>query len=455
LSATFLDTLRADLRRRMSKSLPHETWSGPDRMADAAEKVAALLADAAPRPVDLERLVVAIDRLSRSEALRDSDLRLCCAGATTSVSIGEREIRIVDDEELTQRLVAQASQRRISRGAWRRCAFGMTHAVLLPTERPAANADRLTAFVTDFVASAAASDRELLGDVIDVLSEGATRRFWPYILDGDRTSITPVLRLGVPPTSWVWRQILQDAIGEWASWTNRSTLIACVDSLVAAAVEQPLVTDRALGWILNRLATLRGLDEQARLCELVVERWGSPLVPERRQRWQQCCSEAARRMVAGWLTRRVIASFFGVLAGGDADPRRTEFWSRYADRIDELWLYLNERTRLTASAPLRDLRSVLGRSVRPLADDHTNAFAMMIGGCAFVEFSATGNALYVYDHERLPFRLDRSRLTVPELKERDATLDYLTHQGRWEERAREIVGNLTGQWVTLSTGPPR
>src|SRR4051812_39383478 len=98
-------------------------------MADAADKIATLLADATPKPVDLERLVLAIDRLSRSETLRDSDLRMCCTGATTSVSIDEHETRIVDDKELTQRLVVQASQRRFSRGAWRRFAFGMAHAL--------------------------------------------------------------------------------------------------------------------------------------------------------------------------------------------------------------------------------------------------------------------------------------------------------------------------------------
>jgi hypothetical protein len=73
---------------------------------------------------------------------------------------------------------------------------------------------------------------------------------------------------------------------------------------------------------------------------------------------------------------------------------------------------------------------------------------MMIGDYAFVEFSVTGNALYVYDRERLPFSLTRSWPRVWQLKDKAVVAGYLTHQGGWEDRARTLVGELTGHWAS-------
>jgi hypothetical protein len=320
--------------------------------------------------------------------------------------------------------------------------------------RAAANATRLAEFVLSYARLAQESVRdgrnpELLAELAPIFGgERSTRQFWPFVLDGDVSAVGPLQRLGVPTTSWLWRRIVVDALTECASWRD-AEFAARIDRLLAALQEQRLVLDEGLGIILGRLAKIPSADEHIPLRDLAVERWGSPLIPAKRPFWYHHTTEAARRMVAGWMARRLIASFFGSMAGEHADPRRTAFWGRYAEHIDEFWVFLSTESRATGGEALRDMRRALAGSVRSMDDEHTNAFVMMIGQYAFVEFSTTGNALYVYPRDGLPFELARVRPAVTALKERSMTSEYLWHSGRWEERARDKVGNLTGQWVTL------
>jgi hypothetical protein len=293
-----------------------------------------------------------------------------------------------------------------------------------------------------------AEETNLLSDVQELFADASTRRFWPWVLQGDGSAVAPLRRLGVADSSWVWRQIVLDAIGEWSTWTDKDRLVGHVGTLLSALESHELIVDSGCGAILDRLARERPVDEQGALREIVVQRWGSPLLPENGPKWERWCGEPARRLVSGWLTQRVIATFFGVLAGGQADQRRTTFWSRYADRIDELWVYLCEETRSRGGEPLREMRRVLGRAVLAVDDDNTNVFVMMIGDYAFVEFSTTGNALYVYSRETLPFKLERGRQRVPAFRDRAVSVVRLTHQGGWEDRARTMIGDLTANWVS-------
>jgi hypothetical protein len=92
------------------------------------------------------------------------------------------------------------------------------------------------------------------------------------------------------------------------------------------------------------------------------------------------------------------------------------------------------------------LRVMLGDSVRRVEDEVTNVFVAVIGDYAFVEFSTTGNALYVYLADDLPFKLERHGQTVAEFKDQQRAQDRLVHAGRWEDRAIDLVGGFTGVW---------
>ena len=441
------------LHNRLSDSLgaPPDTFSGPARMAEAAEWIAALFADAVPQEIDIERLTKVVRALGRGEELGVSDLRLCCTGATTAVILDRQPFRVVDDDTLTSRLLIQAARHKSSPRVWRRCAFGLAHAYLLPDERPdgpaRTNLGRLAKYVTDYARNGATDTRALLVELQDVFAEGSTRRFWPAVLDNNVSVLMPLERLGTPSTSWIWRQIVVDAIDEWATWENRTKTLLHVDAILVALRLQPLLLDRGMGMMLRRLARLRGVPDQPELREETVTRWHSPLVAKNHPTWMRWADDASRRLVVSWLTRRVLESFFGSMAGGSADPRRAAFWRQYANHIDELWVFLGEETRLRRGPELVELRRALGPTVKRMEDPVTNAFVMFIGDCAYVEFSTTGHALYAYERDRLPFRLERAVAPrTSDFRDKARSIDWLTHQGAWEERFRASVGEHTGAW---------
>lgn len=452
--------LRNELIDRMATALPTEMWTGPEEMAAASLRIQALLGGTSPQEVDSDKLARAFGKLVAGGRLSNLDLQLCCAGATTHVTLAEGQLRIVDDASATQRLLDLVMQRSADNRLVRRYAFGMAHALLLPSDRlaggPRDNAARLASHVVSYAVSADSlagdsQNAELLVQVRDVFQSGATRQFWPWVLKGDATVLAPVQRLQTPAASWLWRSILIDAITDGASRGDRD-FTACIDHSIDALVQHELVLDEGLGQLLTRVAKTTSRAEHERLRDLAVERWGSPIKSERRPYWYRWTNEEARRMVAGWLTRGAIASFFGGLGSAGSDHRRTTFWGRYAELVDDLWIFVGRHSRGVNAEQVKKLRNVLGSSVRALDDDVVNAFVLIMGNYAFVEFDTVGNALYVYHTTDLPFALDRGQPTTFGMKDQAAAVDRITHQGAWENRARERVGNLTGHWVSALRG---
>src|SRR3954454_15865192 len=149
-----LPELRRELRDRLTRPLPDRTWSGPPHMARVADRIAALFDGAVPEPVDPERLAEAVARLTRDDDLTAAEIRLCCAGATTPVVIDATSRAIVDSGALTERLLGLAEAAAGQLRMWRRCAFGLAHALLLPVRPPqdaaAANSRRLWDFVVPY-----------------------------------------------------------------------------------------------------------------------------------------------------------------------------------------------------------------------------------------------------------------------------------------------------------------
>jgi len=72
---------------------------------------------------------------------------------------------------------------------------------------------------------------------------------------------------------------------------------------------------------------------------------------------------------------------------------------------------------------------------------------MQIGRYLFVEFGEKGNALYIYERDNLPFDLNRSYVSVKQLKNKNRMKDLLRHsdssEGRWEDRALVKITSLT------------
>src|SRR3954463_9322208 len=98
MARTTVDSLTKRLRERLEAPIPDDTWNGPQHMAAAAGRVAALLAGAQPEAVDIEQLTRAANRLADGRPLTEGEVRLCCRGATTPVAVGRIKMSIADDE---------------------------------------------------------------------------------------------------------------------------------------------------------------------------------------------------------------------------------------------------------------------------------------------------------------------------------------------------------------------
>lgn len=442
-------SLAMQWRHLMSDVIPATHWPGPHHMAQVAEEIADRFdAPKADTELDVIALGQAIAALKRDEALRTKEIRLCCLGATTaSDELGGRTL--MSDKKLVGRLEAQLRQSRPSSALRRRCAANIMYAFLAPMtpQRELAAAPALLRLVEEDVALGG-KGAQRLELCLGLVRHGRTDAFTPWILQGDRSAIRPIRWLQAPRGAWFWEQISEDALVEGAKLPDADYLAAYPSYLSTLGEHDDLVDD-ALVSILNRVALIADVDERTDLRDATLERWSSPLTVQTAGHWRQGVSEQAFKLARGWLTRRVIAAFFGRLAGSSADRRRTTFWSRYAHVIDGFDVFLSQQTRFHYSREIANLRRTVGESMREVWDEDVNAFAMRIGDYTFVEFSVTGNALYVYETRHLPPSAGRTRTTVSALKDQTLAAERIFHMSKWETRARDRISALTGNWVKL------
>jgi hypothetical protein len=424
-------------------------------MAEAASRVEALMSGATPETVDLEVLARAIATLAAGAELSTRELRMAAVGATTPVEVAGRQIRIVDEQSLTSRLLDEIWRRQGEERTFRRCAFGLTHAYYLPEERPdqpaAGNWANLGLFARTYVQRVRAAGKSeahvgAIGEVFESL-DGSTHQFWPYVLEREVSAVAALHRLGAAETSWVWRQMVRDSISDCREWSDE-VFLSRLEAMMAALTGHEVILDEGLGLLLQRYASVANAPEHEALRDLCVKRWKSPLIEANRQTWLRFAGAEGLRLAAGWLGRSVIRAFFEAVSTRHSDERRTRFWARYAESIEEFWVYLSEEVTFQRPPAIQELRSLLGNErVRRVDHEHTSVFMMVMGEYAFVEFSDVGNALYIYERESLPFTLRGPGLKLPSFRDRQRATARLTHQGGWEPRARNLISDLTGVWI--------
>lgn len=449
-----LSSLKDRLARRHAAVLADVEWPGPPIMATVASNVDNLLNATAQDTVDVTRLASAVRRLQGGETLRFSDVVLCCVGAGTPVELDGSPTRIVDSTALTM-LLSNAlppfarDPRRASR-----LAFAVAHALISLTEEPTGprreNLLTLTAFAVE-MASAPVNGQgrgRSLGQLADaepLLRSMSVAPYLPYVTNLDDTAATPLLRLGAPPTSWIWTAVLTGGL-RTAGLDGDGQYLKRVDAYIELAQRHEAASNPALGLILNRLSNATAKADQPALQELTVARWGDPRQAATLPDWNRWTSPEARRLVAAWMTRLVIDGFFESLSGPGGDPARANFWGRYAMAIDELWVYTSVEARRSRSGIVSELRRNLGGNVQRMRHATANAFAMRIGEYVFVEFSEKGHALYMYRENAVPFDLYAADLRPIDMRDVDVADGRVTHGGHWQERATDEIGARTGVW---------
>lgn len=153
-------------------------------------------------------------------------------------------------------------------------------------------------------------------------------------------------------------------------------------------------------------------------------RLGDPRLPLHQGNWAGIPDAKAK--VVEWLSQFDIVFFFDhVLPTRGKDPHgRKQFWLRYVKRVIRSRPLLNWDDRIRLETILRANRQE-GRDFGRI-DGHTSAFLLDFGKFVVVEFSASGNACYVYYESEfkkiVPDFWTRATLPVDGLKKKMSSL---------------------------------
>jgi hypothetical protein len=245
-------------------------------------------------------------------------------------------------------------------------------------------------------------------DHANLFTDTPVDRYGKALLDGDNTAINQLKSdLEVNDKSWLIRRLVMSQVKAAVEETD-SYFAARVSDLLDLLAENPLVEDEALILLLNRYTAMSSPTAHANLRDRSVERWGNPWLERNTPKWSRV-NASARSLVTGWLKRDLISQFFELLSeDGRTDTRRVKFWDKYHESIDDMYFALGKVTYGSRNADIQALRAKMGERLLTLsgsANSAKNAFVMLIGSVAVVEFGSKGNACYVFNRDKLPFPL--------------------------------------------------
>ena len=169
---------------------------------------------------------------------------------------------------------------------------------------------------------------EVLKEHKNILGKDPCKRYGAALLSGAGSEFKEVCTaLNIPAGSWVWEAAILaqvEALGERNDEGFKSGLDALLGLLSGASnlvIPEPVVI-RSLAKIIIRYSKCDDKEVHERLRDLAVSKIGNPWL--RRDAWQgHVANEQAREMINGWLKRRLITDFFGILSeDNSADSRR-------------------------------------------------------------------------------------------------------------------------------------
>lgn len=279
----------------------------------------------------------------------------------------------------------------------------------------------------------------------NLLTDDPCSRYGEALLAGSSDEFEEAGRqLGFSGTSWVARAVVNARI---------DTVIRRPDQEFKAHLSEllKLLSDRryapllnaSLAKLLERYSKTEPIVVHQELCNFAVEHWKNPWLPINQNRWA-LVSESTRNMVARWLKRELMKSFFELLsADGSNDTRRLDFWVNYEDQIS-IYFALGKHAMQNQEPSFCILRQKMDGILMKLhggGSKENNAFIMVIGDYTFVEFGMPNHAVYIYSSQKLPFKLDGlheiSRSILQDIQhctDRWQHRDNVHNYDRWEQR---------------------
>lgn len=445
-----LDQLRLQLGNAFGDSFRSPEWGAPVLMTQALKQVRAQF-DSATVDVD-ERSIAKTLLAFRQKHLFGSfvDLKYACFGV--SQRVGRDEWSLIEDEFLFGLLLGFVKDLRPEPRRLRKCYQGLMHSYFSypildgGTTAGSGNWNRLKKFLADQLETALAATRpptwlRTLEDHNNLLTSKACERYAAALMKGDAGELVAAAEgIGISSNSWLWQEATIAHANAVCKLKDDEEFRRHLKPLLALLGGQSgvqlsgSVVIRCLSMVLVRYAKGRDKPEHARLRDLAVEHIGNPWL--KRAAWDAYVEDDdARKMVDGWLKRRLITDFFALLSeDGAADERRLQYWLKFEPVIEDMWFALGSYARQTNTPDFRDMRKRMEGRLHYLdgqGSPYNNAFIMRIGAFMVVEFGVNGNATYIYNAKDMALNPSMRVVRMHVLKAANH-VGRLIHNGIWE-----------------------
>lgn len=256
--------------------------------------------------------------------------------------------------------------------------------------------------------------------------------------------------LGIPPTSWFWRELVLAQIRE-ATTLSDDHFKAALQPLAQLLKEHKLLWDDGLKHLLTRYHACQDHTAHESLKALALEAWQSPQISSH-GKWGHV-APTVKEMVSQWLVLEDLQDFFELLAADKAtDPRRLRFWARYIKQISFSHIALGSHLWNSHDRDWVEFKQKKRGRISRLdgGGGSKNAFIMKIGAYYFVEFGEMGDACYGYPENNVPFTLGRGYLEYPgDLKDKQQCVFWGSHHDgrvRWEQKFVNGSDTYQGLW---------
>lgn len=294
-----------------------------------------------------------------------------------------------------------------------------------------------------------------------LFSESPGDDFVELVLEGRNEELERNLDLLRAKETWLPRELILSQVRRITRLVD-AEFIDMVNPMLSAIGPHRTIQDKALTLLVNRFANNTNPTAHNELKQTVVSRWDNPWLPGAAKKWPSEVTPDARALVSDWLKSEFIEAFFTKLAeDGSTDRRRLDFWMRYRKQMNHVQFALGNLISDSRDPDLMVLKLKMKGLISAIKSARVNAFIMIFGDVIAVEFSATGNALYLYDTSNgVPFDLTETlTLSVDGYNslKRSRGEKYSHHDGsngfyRWEDMVEDGLSRQFGLLRDTSLG---
>lgn len=155
----------------------------------------------------------------------------------------------------------------------------------------------------------------------------------------------------------------------------------------------------------------------------------------------------AQKLIRFWTNEKYISVYFEKCVD---DAQRKHFWLKYIKDIERIRIAGSKVTKQRMNTDSRLIQLLQGKFILGTNNTRsdTSAIIMQIRGKVYIEFSEKGNALYVYQEQKLPVEKMFSRTTIQSINNLKRTyMNQLIEIESWDEWHNEY-GRMVhiGEW---------